>query len=89
MVDIRHAPSQNDRMMYDWMVFHGYHPIVIATKLDKIKRSQKDKQIKLIKETLEVEPDTIIIPFSSVSKQGREEIWDLIEDGGLIEEEDN
>jgi len=90
LVDIRHAPSQNDRMMYDWMVFHGYHPIVIATKLDKIKRSQKDKQIKLIKETLEVEPDTIIIPFSSVSKQGREEIWDLIERiCGLIEEEDN
>ncbi len=79
LVDIRHAPSENDRIMYDWIVYHGYQPVIIATKLDKIKRSQKDKQIKNIKESLKVQPDTIIIPFSSETKQGREETWEIIE----------
>jgi GTP-binding protein len=65
--------------MYDWIVYHGYQPVIIATKLDKIKRSQKDKQIKNIKESLKVQPDTIIIPFSSETKQGREETWEIIE----------
>lgn len=90
LVDIRHEPTVNDKTMYDWIVFHGYQPIVIATKLDKIKRSQKDKQMKLIKESLETEPETVIIPFSSETKQGREEIWEIIEQiGGLTETEDN
>lgn len=79
LVDIRHAPSENDRIMYDWIVYHGYQPVIIATKLDKIKRSQKDKQIKNIKESLKVQPGTIIIPFSSETKQGREETWEIIE----------
>lgn len=79
LVDIRHEPSENDKNMYDWIIYHGFQPIVIATKLDKIKRSQKDKQVKLIKETLGAKPGTIIIPYSSETKQGREEIWDLIE----------
>jgi len=79
LVDIRHEPSENDKNMYDWIIYHGFQPIIIATKLDKIKRSQKEKQIKLIKESLEAKPGTIIIPHSSETKQGREEIWDLIE----------
>ena len=79
LVDIRHDPSANDKMMYEWMVYQGFHPIIIATKLDKIKRSQIQKQIKAIKTGLEVEPETIIIPFSAETKQGRDEIWDLIE----------
>ena len=79
LIDIRHAPSNNDRIMYDWILRNGYQPIIIATKLDKIKRSQLQKQIKLIRETLEVEKDTIVIPFSAETKQGREEIWNLIE----------
>ncbi|NLK27049.1 MAG: YihA family ribosome biogenesis GTP-binding protein [Clostridiales bacterium] len=79
LVDIRHEPSENDKTMYDWILHHGYQPIIIATKLDKIKRSQKDKQIKLIKDSLEVRKDTIIIPYSSLTKQGREEIWDIID----------
>ena len=49
--------------MYNWILRNGYQPIIIATKLDKIKRSQLQKQIKLIRETLEVEKDTIVIPF--------------------------
>ncbi|NLZ83091.1 MAG: YihA family ribosome biogenesis GTP-binding protein [Clostridiales bacterium] len=79
LIDIRHEPSANDKMMYDWIVYQGYHPVIIATKLDKINRSQKDKQIKIIKETLSVEPETIIVPFSSQTKQGVEEVWEVIE----------
>ena len=79
LIDIRHDPSANDKMMYDWIVAQGYHPIIIATKLDKIKRSQKDKQLKLIREGLSVLPGTQIIPFSSVTKQGRDDIWELAE----------
>lgn len=78
LVDIRHEPSPNDKTMYDWIVYNGFNPIIIATKLDKIKRSQIQKNISLIKKGLEVEPDTTIIPYSSVTKQGREEIWELI-----------
>lgn len=80
LIDIRHAPSANDRTMYEWIVANGYRPIVIATKLDKIKRSQQDKQLKLVREGLSVLPGTTVIPFSSVSRQGRDEIWALVEE---------
>ena len=79
LIDIRHDPSENDIMMYDWMVNQGFEPIIIATKSDKLKKTQIDAHIKVIREVLNVEPDTIIIPFSSMSKEGREEIWDLID----------
>ena len=79
LIDIRHAPSENDRIMYDWICNHGYHPVIIATKLDKINRSQIQKQVKLIKTTLSVEPDTTVIPFSAETKQGREEIYELLD----------
>lgn len=85
LIDIRHEPSGNDRIMYDWIVNQGYHPIIIATKLDKIGRSQVLKQLKLIRTALQVEPDTIIIPFSAVSKEGREEIYEIID--AIIEQE--
>lgn len=78
LLDIRHAPSENDRLMYDWIINNGYQPVIIATKLDKIKRSQKDKNIKIIKEGLKVQPGTVVIPFSAQTKQGRDEIWTLI-----------
>lgn len=79
LVDIRHEPSANDRQMYEWILENGYHPIVIATKLDKINRSQIAKQVKLVKQGLGVDKDTIVIPFSAETKQGREEIYDLID----------
>lgn len=79
LVDIRHEPSANDRQMYEWILVNGYHPIVIATKLDKINRSQIAKQVKLVKQGLGVDKDTIVIPFSAETKQGREEIYDLID----------
>lgn len=77
LIDIRHEPSENDRMMYDWIVSNGYHPVIIATKLDKIKRSQVAKQVSLIRTTLHMEPEGILIPFSAETKQGRDEIWAL------------
>lgn len=79
LVDIRHEPSANDRQMYEWILANGYHPIVIATKLDKINRSQIAKQVKLVKQGLGGDKDTIVIPFSAETKQGREEIYDLID----------
>lgn len=84
LIDIRHKPSENDCIMYDWIRSHGFQPIIIATKQDKINRSQLQKQLKLIRETLQVEKDTVIIPFSAATKQGREEIYEIID--GIIEE---
>lgn len=79
LVDIRHEPSANDKLMYDWMLHYGYHPIIIATKLDKIKRSQVAKQVKAIQNGLKVKQDAVILPFSASSKQGRDEIYEVID----------
>ena len=87
LIDIRHDPSANDRMMYEWMVYQGFAPIIIATKLDKIKRSQIQKNVKAIREGLNVQPGTTIIPFSAETKQGRDEIWKLIDSFVLPQEE--
>lgn len=80
LVDIRHEPSANDRNMYEWIVYQGYDPIIIATKLDKIKRSQVQKQMKILREGLQLVPGTKIIPFSAETKQGRDEIWEIIDE---------
>lgn len=79
LVDIRHEPSANDVNMYEWIVANGYYPIIIATKADKINRSQLQKHVKQIRVGLNVVKDTPIIPYSAVTKQGRDEIWELIE----------
>lgn len=78
LIDIRHEPSQNDKNMYEWINYNGYKPIIIATKLDKINRSQVQKHIKMLKTGLNVLPDTTVIPFSALTKQGRDEILELI-----------
>ena len=78
LVDIRHEPSANDKTMYEWIVYQGYDPIIIATKLDKIKRSQVAKHVKMLKTGLNLKPGTKVIPFSATTKQGREEIWEII-----------
>lgn len=75
LVDIRHRPSANDKTMYDWIVYQGYRPIIIATKLDKLKRSQVQKCVQEVQEGLGLKEGDILIPFSAVSKQGRDEIW--------------
>ena len=78
LVDIRHEPGANDKLMYDWVVANGFTPVIIATKLDKIKRSQIDKQTKLIRDGLGAK-SAAIIPFSATTKQGREEIYEIID----------
>ncbi len=80
LIDIRHEPSENDRMMYEWIVSQGFSPVLIATKADKIKRSQLAKQLKMVRTGLGAQPGTVLIPFSAQTKQGRDEIWSLIEE---------
>ena len=79
LVDIRHEPSANDKQMYEWIRANGFQPIIIATKADKIKRSQLQKQVKIIKTGLGIKGNDVIIPFSALSKQGKEEIYARID----------
>lgn len=79
LVDIRHKPSANDVQMYEWIVYQGFQPVVVATKLDKINRSQTAKQQKQIRETLGMPAGTVLIPFSAETRQGRDELWELME----------
>lgn len=87
LIDIRHAPSANDKTMYEWILYQGYEPIIIATKLDKLKRSQVQKQVKILREGLGLKKESILIPFSAETKQGREEIWQIMDK--LIEREEH
>lgn len=80
LIDIRHEPSANDKLMYDWILGNGYEPVIIATKLDKLKRSQVQKHVKMVREGLGLPKEGTLIPFSAETKQGREEIWALIEE---------
>ena len=80
LIDIRHEPGANDQRMYEWIVHQGYDPIIIATKLDKINRSQVQKHLKMVRSGLGAKPETRILPYSAITKQGREEIWDLMEE---------
>lgn len=79
LIDIRHEPSANDKIMYNWILEQGYLPVIIATKLDKINRSQVQKHLKMIQNGLGTKPGTLLFPYSAVTKQGREEILDYIE----------
>lgn len=79
LVDIRHDPSENDKMMYNWIVDNGFRPVIIATKLDKLKRSQIAKHVKAVRAGLGLTEDDILIPFSSQTKQGLDELWNTIE----------
>ena len=80
LIDIRHTPGANDKTMYDWIVYQGYQPIIIATKLDKLKRSQVQKALKEVRTGLGLKTEDIVIPFSAQTKQGREEIWALMDE---------
>lgn len=80
LLDIRHEPSANDVQMYNWILEMGYQPVIIATKLDKIKRSQVQKQLKLIRTTLGMSAaEGRIFPYSAQTKDGRDQIWDYME----------
>ena len=80
LVDSRHKPSGNDKTMYDWIVYQGFRPIIIATKLDKISRGQVQKHLNILRKGLGAGADTKILPFSALNKQGRDEIWETIEE---------
>lgn len=86
LVDIRHDPSANDKQMYDWIVYNGFQPVIIATKLDKINRSQVPKHVKALRTGLGLPKEALLIPFSAETKQGREEIYALL-DGYLNPEQ--
>ncbi len=79
LIDIRHKPSENDRLMYEWINSQGYEPVIIATKLDKINRSQVQKQVKTVREGLGMTEDGIIVPFSAETKQGLDKVWEIID----------
>ena len=79
LVDIRHDPSENDKMIYNWILDNGFRPVIIATKLDKLKRSQIAKHVKAVRAGLGLKEDDILIPFSSQTKQGLDELWNTIE----------
>lgn len=91
LIDIRHEPGANDKQMYQWILSNHYEPVIIATKLDKIKRSQVQKHVKMVREGLQAVKGTIVIPFSAETKQGREEIYELLdsflEDRECLDEE--
>lgn len=79
LIDIRHEPSANDVMMYDWICRNGFEPVIIATKADKIKRSQLQKQCKLIRDKLGMDKEAVLLPFSAETRQGRDEIYAYME----------
>ena len=79
LIDIRHEPSKNDIQMYRWIVSKGYAPVIIATKADKIKRSMLPRQVKMIRTVLGLTGKDLLIPFSSETRQGKEEVWTVIE----------
>lgn len=87
LIDIRHEPSENDQLMYEWMVEQGFAPIIIATKVDKIPRGKVNEHVRRIERVLRVMPDTLIIPFSAETKQGRDEIWEVVESLVYTEEQ--
>ena len=80
LIDIRHEVKNSDKEMFDWVNANGYEPVIIATKADKITRNQLPKQLKLIREGLGVQKasEITIFPFSALTKQGRDEIWNAI-----------
>ena len=82
LVDIRHAPTADDKLMYDFIKYYRKSVIVVATKLDKITRSSVNKNLNIVKQTLGLDADDILIPYSSETHAGREELWEVMTFGG-------
>lgn len=78
LVDIRHEPTADDKLMYEWIKHFGYNCVVIATKADKISRGQYQKHISIIRKKLQMESSEKVIPVSSLKKTGVEELWEEI-----------
>jgi GTP-binding protein len=79
LVDARHNPTADDKMMFDWIKSYNYEPLVVATKIDKLKKSQIEGNLTAIYEDLELTEDSVLIPFSSETRQGREQVLELID----------
>ncbi|MFI3174432.1 MAG: ribosome biogenesis GTP-binding protein YihA/YsxC [Bacillota bacterium] len=79
LIDSRHEPGTNDIMMYDWLKHYGYDIIIVATKIDKLKRSQIPKHISVIRKALQLGSDDVLIPFSGEKKIGVDELWEVME----------
>ncbi len=80
LIDIRHEVGNNDKMMYDWIKHYHDEVIVVATKMDKIKRSQVQKHLSMIRKGLNLMPEDTLIGFSAETKQGKDELWKCIEE---------
>ncbi len=78
LVDLRHKPTQEDVQMYQWIKAYGFNGIVVANKLDKIKGSQLQKNIKVIRETLGMDDDAFLLPISSTDRRGKYDFWDML-----------
>jgi len=79
LVDARHKPTADDKMMFDWIKSYNYEPLVVATKIDKLKKSQIEGNLTAIYEDLELTEESVLIPFSSENRQGREQVIELID----------
>lgn len=79
LVDARHKPSADDKMMFDWIRSYNYEPFVIATKLDKLKKSQVEANLTAIYNDLELNEQSVLVPFSAETREGREQVLELIE----------
>lgn len=75
IVDIRHEPTDQDVMMYNWIKSFGYTGIVIATKADKISKGNYQKHVKIVKNKLDIKDSNLIIPYSAEKKTNKEEVW--------------
>lgn len=80
LVDLRHKPTNDDITMMNWVKDNGFSPIVIGTKYDKLKPSQREACLDLVKATLELTEDDVFIPFSSVTGYGRDDILEILEE---------
>ncbi|EAQ2697889.1 YihA family ribosome biogenesis GTP-binding protein [Listeria monocytogenes] len=81
IVDLRHNPTEDDRMMYEFLKYYDIPVIVVATKADKIPRSKWQKNAKIVRETLDFDPDDKFVLFSSETKMGKDEAWQFIKEG--------
>lgn len=79
LLDIRHAPGEHDKMMYEWIRSIGFKGIVVATKADKLSKNKQEKQISVIKKELDITDRNLIVSFSSFNKQNKEKVWDVLE----------
>lgn len=88
LVDIRHKPTQEDKDMYRWIKSFGFNGIVIATKYDKVKKSQLKEHLDIIRKELEMEPEDVLVTTSTMTRKGKYEIWEMFNELFEVNEHD-